>query len=169
MIFVHQPAAAVVIPSMKVPVDSPLVTKNSRHKISEAGFDTIVENLKKAQAAPEGKSREDSRLEYVGLAAPAGLDRPCHHFTRRSASGETWNVYLDPQSMLPRLVLAEDARGQLLERYLYREIHENPAELATVASFDPDARWGDSKGLLSRLARAAAGSSLPTSSASTTR
>ena len=66
MIYVHQPAAAAVLPSVKIAVDSPLVMKNSRHTIAEAGFDTILANLKKSQdeadsAAKSGKA--SSRLQ----------------------------------------------------------------------------------------------------------
>ena len=43
--------------------------------------------------------------------------------------------------------------GDLLERYVYSEIRENPKELATAAAFSPSERWGDGKGLFSRIAR----------------
>ena len=82
-------------------------------------------------------------------------------FRAPDAAGETWNVYLDAQSLLPRMVVAQDSRGQLIERYVYREIRENPDDLAAAGAFEPDQRWGESKGLLGRFARAAAGSNLP--------
>jgi len=169
MIFVHQPSTAIVLPSMKIPVDSPLVTRNSRHSITEAGFDTILENMRGSKGAADQNQPERGDLAYKGLEAPAGLDRPCHHFVRRSVAGETWNVYLDSRSMLPRLVVAKDANGDLIERYVYHEIRENPPDLALAGAFEPDQRWGDSKGIFSRLARAAAGSNLPTTTNSTTR
>ena len=56
-----------------------------------------------------------------------------------------------------------------MERYIYREIQENPADLAAAGAFEPDQRWGKSKGLLGRLARAASGANLPAADASTTR
>ena len=71
--------------------------------------------------------------------------------------------------MLPRMVFAEDSRGELIERYIYREILENPDDLAAAGAFDPDQRWGESKGLLGRLARAASNSNLPATNGSTTR
>jgi hypothetical protein len=169
MIFVHQPGAAIVLPSMKIPVDSPLVTRNSRHSITEAGFDTILENIHGAKGKADTRELERGELTYQGLQRPAGVDRPCHHFLRRSAAGENWNVYLDAESLLPRMVVAFDKSGDLIERYVYREIRENPVELAQATAFDPDQRWGDSKGLIYRLARAAAGSSLPSATNSTTR
>ena len=73
---------------------------------------------------------------------------------RKTRSGETWNVYLDSRTLLPRLVSAADSRGELIERYIYREVHENPVELKTATAFVPDERWGPSNGLLSaRCAR----------------
>jgi hypothetical protein len=169
LIFVHMPAGAIPLPVMKIPVDSPLVMRNSRHAITEAGFDTILENLRKATAPKGQKGSTSAQLSYRGLEKAAGLDRPCHHFVRKSTSGDEWNVYLDPSSMLPRMVFAEDSRHELIERYIYRDIHENPDDLAAAGAFDPDRRWGESKGLLGRLARAASNANLPPTSTSTTR
>ena len=56
MIFVHMPTTAIPLPVMKIPVDSPLVMRNSRHAITEAGLDTIVENLRKSERGGD-KSR----------------------------------------------------------------------------------------------------------------
>jgi Protein of unknown function (DUF1571) len=169
MIFVHMPAGAIPLPVMRIPVDSPLVMRNSRHAITEAGFDTILENLRKAAGPNPKKGSDSGELSYRGLEKASGLDRHCHHFVRKTPSGENWNVYLDPTSMLPRMVLAEDSRNALIERYNYREIHENPDDLAAAGAFEPDQRWGESKGLLSRLARAASNSNLPATNSSTTR
>jgi Protein of unknown function (DUF1571) len=169
MIYVHQPAAAVIAPSVKIAVDSPLVMKNSRHTIAEAGFETILGNLEKSQqGAAQGKPGSAS-LEYKGMEKTAGVDRPSHHFIRRTASGETWNIYLDPRSMLPRLVVAESSQGDLLERYVYSDIRENPTDLASAAAFDPSTRWGEGKGLFSRIAKAASEATMPGKDASTKR
>ena len=67
------------------------------------------------------------------------------------------------------MVVAQDSHGAMIERYVYREIRENPTELAAAGAFEPDQRWGESKGLLGRLARAAAGTNLPAPDAATTR
>jgi Protein of unknown function (DUF1571) len=169
MIFVHMPTTAIPLPAMRIPVDSPLVMRNSRHAITDAGFDTIVENLRKS-AGPSEKDRADlGTLSYEGLERPVDVDQACHHFMRRTAAGERWNVYLDAHSLLPRMVLAEDSRGDLIERYIYREIRENPTELAAAGAFEPIQRWGESKGLLSRFARASPDTKLPATSESATR
>ena len=46
------------------------------------------------------------------------------------------------------MVVAKDPSGQLDEKYIYHEVIENPADLASADAFDPDRRWGESKGLL---------------------
>ena len=71
--------------------------------------------------------------------------------------------------MLPSMVVAKDPSGELDEKYVYHEVRENPTELAAADAFDPDQRWGESDGLLSRFARAAIGTDSPTSRQSTTR
>ena len=166
-LFVHMPKSAIPLPTMKIPVDSPMVMKNSRHSITEAGFDTTIENLRKSQ---DGSQKPDmGRLAYKGVEKPPGLDRPSHVFTSRAPSGETWTVFLDTSTMLPCMVVAKDASGELDERYIYHEVRENPTDLATADAFDPDQRWGQSKGFLSRFARATAGSDSPNNRQSATR
>jgi Protein of unknown function (DUF1571) len=169
MMFVHVASSPIPIPTMKIAIDSPMVMRNSRHAITEAGFDTIIENLRKATTTKKADDPARDSLKYAGIEACKGLDAPAHHFVRKTTSGETWEVYLDSQTTLPRLVTAVDSRGELVERYLYRDVRENPSELKTASAFVPDQRWGESNGLLSRLARAAAGPSQPTASQSTTR
>ena len=169
MIYVHQPAASLVVSSVKIAVDSPLVMKNSRHTIAEAGFDTILANLQKSTDEAAASTSGDARLEYKGLEKAGGIDSACHHFVRYTPVGEIWNIYLDPRSMLPRLVVAENKQGELLERYVYSEIRENPTDLAASTAFSPEDRWGKGKGLFSRLAKAATGSNVPSNSAQTTR
>jgi hypothetical protein len=169
MIFVHVANSAIPLPAMKIAIDSPLVMKNSRHSITEAGLETIVENLRKAERQDVGNSKKHDELEYRGLEKPPGFDRSCNHFVIRSASGEVWKIFLDPRSNLPCLVIGEDQHGELIERYVYRDISANPTDLALADAFEPDKRWGDSKGLLSRLARAATGSDLPANSQTRTR
>jgi hypothetical protein len=135
--------------------DSPMVLANSRHPITEAGFDTIVGNIEQSLAMSKAGDPAGGKLTYGGLEQPEGLDHPCHKIVRVTPSGETWLVYLDPQSKLPALVQANAANGDLLERYLFRDPHTNVPELAQADAFDPNKRWGAPKGFLSRLARQA--------------
>ncbi len=168
-LFVHVANSAIPLPVIKIAIDSPLVMKNSRHSITEAGLETIVEKLRKVERHEVGSLEQNDELEYRGLAKPPGLDHPCNQFMIRSASGEVWKIFLDPRSDLPCMVVGEDQHGELIERYVYRDITENPTDLALADAFEPDKRWGESKGLLSRLARAATGPDLPANSQSRTR
>jgi hypothetical protein len=170
MLYVHSGNSAIPLPSIKIAIDSPLVMKNSRHSITEAGLDTIVSNLRAAERHEgEGDSKSRDKLEYQGRERPPGLDDDCDHFVVRTESGELWNFFLDRKSNLPRMVTGEDRRGELIERYVYRDITANPPDLALADAFEPEKRWGDTKGLLSRLARAATGAEVPGNSQSRTR
>ena len=82
MIFVHMPSTAIPLPVMRIPVDSPLVMRNSRHAITEAGLDTIVENLRKSEQGGDATSTHKGVLSYKGTEKATGLDRTCHHFVR---------------------------------------------------------------------------------------
>ncbi|MFO0892202.1 MAG: hypothetical protein U0790_24075 [Isosphaeraceae bacterium] len=89
---------------------------------------------------------------------------------RVSPKGETWEVFLDKETLMPALVTAKaTSTGDLIERYAYRNFRPDPAALASLDAFDPDKRWGESKGLFSRLARAAAAGADANSSKTTTR
>ena len=98
-------------PSMKIPVDSPLVMRNSRHAITEAGFDTIVENLRKsAERSGERPLRSGraqlsrywkSRLVSTGPATISCAERP------RAKPGTSTST---AHSLLPCMVVAQDSR-----------------------------------------------------------
>ncbi len=169
MIFVHVASSAIPLPAMKIAIDSPLVMRNSRHSITEAGLETIVEKLRRAGRHEVGNSAQHDDLEYRGLEKPPGVDHPCNQFVIRSATGDVWKIFLDPRSDLPCMVIGEDQRGELIERYVYREIAANPTDLGLADAFEPEKRWGESKGFLSRLARAATGPDLPANSQTRTR
>lgn len=143
------------LPRLSMAPDSPLATRNSRHPLTEAGFDTIIRNMEiglKHKTAGE----PDGRIRYEGLETADGLDTPCHKIVRDAADGEHWIVYVDPETHLPALVQATSSDGALLERYRFRDPVFNLPELASAEAFEPDARWGAAPGLLSRLARSAA-------------
>ena len=156
MMYVNSGNSALPIPRMSIPVDSPLALRNSRHPISEAGFDTILDNLFKFLEPKTAAVASDGKLIYKGIDRPGGLDQPCHLVERVTPKGETWQVYLDTRTLMPAMVSAvQTSSGELIERYIYRNLRPNPVELATSDAFDPDKRWGESKGWLSRIARAA--------------
>jgi hypothetical protein len=83
---------------------------------------------------------------------------PCHKLVQTTSQGESWLVYIDPQTALPSMIQGSDARGQLLERYVFRDIRPNVPELAANSAIDPNARWGASVGgFFGRLAGATSG------------
>lgn len=136
------------LPRLSFAPESPIVMRNSRHPVTEAGFDSLVQGLESALNAPAKEG-----LNYSGLETPDGFDHPLHCLSRLTPAGENWRVYLDPQTHIPALVHVVDARGALLERYSFRDLRPNLSELATADAFDPNARWGQPRSLLSRLAR----------------
>lgn len=156
---VNMADSLVPVPRMSLPPDSPLVMSNSRHPITEAGFDTIVRNLEKAIALEKAGTPTDGEVKYAGLEQPNGLNQACHKLVRVTPAGETWLVYIDPGSHLPALVQATAADGSLLERYLFLDPRADVPALAQADAFNAAKRWGPAKGLLSRLGRAAADSS----------
>ncbi len=144
------------LPRLSLPPESPLVMRNSRHPVTEAGLDSIIEGLENSVKAPER-----SGIAYAGLEAAEGLDQPQHCLLQTSPAGERWRIYLDPKTHLPSLVLATDASGELLERYLFRNVRANLAELASDGAFDANTRWGQPRGLFGRIARGDADDSTP--------
>lgn len=156
MMYVNSGNSALPIPRMSIPVDSPLALRNSRHPITEAGFDTILDNLFKFLEPKTAAVASDGKVIYKGIDRPSGLDQPCHLVERVTPKGETWQVYLDTRTLMPAMVSAvQTSSGELIERYIYRNLRPNPVELASIDAFNPDKRWGESKGWLSRIARSA--------------
>ena len=164
MMYINMANSAIPLPRMTIPVDSPLALRNSRHPITEAGFDTIFDNLTLNLAAVSQARGSHGTLQYHGITRLDSLDATCHLIERITPRGETWKVYLDTQSLMPVQVTASRSdTGELIERYTYQNLVSNPDSLASAEAFDPDKRWGESKNWLSRLARAAG----PDSSAKT--
>jgi hypothetical protein len=156
MMYVNMANSALPISRMSIPVDSPLALRNSRHPITEAGFDTIFDNVSTHTGSRLGSGEVTGKLEYKGIVKPDGLNQACHLIERVSPAGETWKVYLDTLTLMPAEVVAHrTGNGELVERYTYKNLKPNPLELAAAEAFDPDKRWGESKSWLSRLARAA--------------
>jgi hypothetical protein len=170
MMYVNSGNSALPIPRMSIPVDSPLALRNSRHPITEAGFDTILDNLFKFLEPKTAAVASDGKLIYKGIDRPGGLDQPCHLVERVTPKGETWQVYLDTRTLMPAMVSAvQTSSGELIERYIYRNLRPNPVELASIDAFDPDKRWGESKGWLSRIAHGGGTPTDANSRQSTTR
>jgi hypothetical protein len=155
LMHVNMADSIVPVPRLALPPDSPMVLRNSRHPITEAGFETIVENIGRPLRLAKVGDASAGTVSYGGLEQPEPLDHPCHKVIRVTPTGETWLVYFDPRTNLPTMLQANAPDGGLLERYVFRDPRLNVAELARADAFDVTRRWGESKGLLQRLARSA--------------
>jgi hypothetical protein len=147
LMHVNMADSALPLPRLSIAPDSPMVMKNSRHPVTEAGFASLVRGLEAPQGTAGG-----SALSYTGLETPAPLDHPHHCLVRTGPSGEVSRVYLDPKTSLPMLFAVDGPNGELIERYVFRDVVANPPELASADAFDPNARWGPPRGLLGRIA-----------------
>lgn len=161
LMHVHSGDTLVPVPDLTLPPDSALVMRNSRHPITEAGFDTILQHVE------DGLSSKDPRAKntFEGLETPAQIGRPCYKLARLTPKNENWLVYIDKETLYPALVEARDLRGELLERYIFRDVKGNLNDLAANEAFDAGARWksGTTSGLLGRIARATSGDAKTTS------
>jgi hypothetical protein len=153
MMHVNAADSLVPVPRLALPPNGPLVMRNSRHPITEAGFDTILANIESHLASND----RNAKNSYEGIETPKAVGHPCYKLTRVAADGERWLVYIDTKTAFPAMVEATNHKGELLERYLFRDVATNPTDLASNDAFDPEKRWGSSAGFLGRLARSAGG------------
>jgi hypothetical protein len=145
---VNMPNSGLPVTRLAFAPDSPMVMRNSRHPITEAGFDSIIRDLEQALQSPG-----TATVTYAGMETPAPLDRPHPCIVRTNAAGEVARVYLDPESRFPAFVEVKTATGDLLEHYVFRDIRVDLPELADAGAFDQEARWGPARGLFGRVAR----------------
>jgi hypothetical protein len=151
---VRMGGAGAALPRLSIPPNGPLATANSRHPITEAGFDTILAKMEDAFERQKKGDNSLGRLRLAGIETPEGVNKPCQKVVRVTPTNETWTVDLDPDTHLPAFVQAVDGNGELLERYVFQVPAPNVSDLVQADAFDPDARWGPAKGLFQRLARA---------------
>ena len=73
MMYVNMANSPLPMPRMSIPVDSPLAMRNSRHPITEAGFDTIIDNLLQSRERPARTALGGTgKLTYKGIERPQG-------------------------------------------------------------------------------------------------
>lgn len=164
LMHVKMPESVIPVPPLALATDSPMVKRTSRHPITEAGYETIVEKLDKTIAEAANPGSPLGKVSYGGLENPGSLERPSHKIVRVTPSGETWVVFIDPTTKLPVLLEGKAGNGDLLERYQFGEPKVDPTDLTAADAFDPTKRWGQSGagGLLSRIARAGGAGSTET-------
>ena len=156
MMHINMADSKIPMPRMSLAPDSPMVMKNSRHPITEAGLDAILDRLDSSLKPHEDGTAGTERLVYKGMVTPPETGRPCHEISRATVKGEIWVIDLDAESGLPALVRETAANGDLLEKYVFRDLVTDPPALTTASSFDPDARWGKPRSLLGRFAQGGA-------------
>lgn len=172
MMHIHMGDSMIPVPDMKMAPDNPMVMRSSRHPITEAGFEPILEVLA-ASLKPhlDGTAGAD-QMKYEGTETLSQTGQTVHKITRITPRGETWRIELDDETGLPLLVEEKAADGSLLEHYVFRNIKTDVPALASADAFDPQKRWGSKAGSLlggfGRLARSG-GSTAPTDDGSTTR
>lgn len=151
-----------ILPPMKLAPDSPLAMKNSRHPISEAGFDPILSETSGMLAAVRSGDDRPGVFTYQGETTPEGSSQPCHSIVRTSPEGEKWTLLLDSSTMLPVAVDGRDRSGEILEFYRFDDLQTDVPSLAESSAFDPTVRFASaSGGFLGRLAQAAQGAAAP--------
>jgi len=133
------------VPRLSIAPDSPMVMKNSRHPITEAGLDPLVASMEQAD--------QTGGLTDMGMQTPPPLTSPHHGVLQKTPVGNVWRAYFDPVSHLPAIVECRAGNGDLLEYYLFKDIQPNLVELASSDAFDPNARWGPPRGLFGRASR----------------
>ena len=158
LVHINMADSKIPLPRMTFPPDSPLVLSKSRHPIQEAGLDSILEKLETSVRA----SRDGDRVTHEGIVTPPEVGQPCHKLTRVTPQGQSWIIYLEADSCVPRFVQEQDGNGGLLERYAFGPMQADPPSLAEASAFDPDGRWGAPRGFFGRMATGGA-SANPTS------
>lgn len=155
MMHINMADSKIPMPRMSLAPDSPMVMKNSRHPITEAGLDAILDSLDASLKPHEAGTAGADELAYKAMITPPETGRPCHEIVRVTAKGETWIIDIDSETGLPARVRETAANGDLLENYVFRDFVADPPALTAASAFDPDARWGKSRGLLGRFASGA--------------
>ena len=139
-----------LIPRISMSPESPLVRSKSRHPISEAGADSVVDRLRSTLDLHKENRPDAGQLEVTTVVEPVvgQVDRIKHV----TSTGETWVVDMDSSTGLPLTIHATDPNGQLLEHYEFRKYELNRPDLMTADAFDPNARWGQAS-LFGKIAR----------------
>ena len=171
MMYVNMANSSLPIPRMTIPVDSPLV-------LQEQPAPDHRGRIRHDHRRPEpvhgfreggGESRGQAGLQGVSNGPRGWINHATSSSARRPRARPGRFTWI-PRTLLPAVVAAyQTAGGELIERYTYRNVRPNPVDLASADAFDPDKRWGEAKGWLSRLARNAGASADAKPGQTTTR
>ncbi len=123
--------------------DNMLVRNNSRHSITEAGVDTLINRFGQMIAAQEKGDTSHGRITYLGTQQRPEFTQPLEavewsvppgHDPSLPKGGRRY-CYIDGTVNLPALIITLDERGQEVEYYQYSrfqlDVHLDDAD------FDP--------------------------------
>ncbi len=133
---------------MKLAPDSLLIKSNSRHPVTEAGLDIIVNRLGDVLARWEKGDVKAGELKYLGVLKRPEFDQPVEAVMhvippgveKLLPKGGQRLLFFDSKTDLPVLVITHDHNGQEVEYYCYDRI-QFPVALDN-RDFDPQLLWG---------------------------
>jgi hypothetical protein len=127
---------------------NPLVRKESRHSITDAGVGNLVEQYGRLLDAQEKGDRRLGSLTYLGsvnrpefAAAVEGVEQvipPGSEPQLPRGGRRLW--FFDSKELLPLLATTTDERGQEVEYYCYANFR--PCGPLSDDAFNPDKLWG---------------------------
>jgi hypothetical protein len=128
--------------------DNPLVLRQTRHPITEAGIGASIARLGEILAATERGDRKMGTLTLLNPTSRPEFEQPVpaleHAIPVKYDSslprGGKRTFYFEPASGLPTLIRTQDERGQEVEYYRYD--YFQPCVKLDEADFDPDQLWG---------------------------
>ncbi len=128
--------------------DNPLVLKQTRHPITEAGIGATLDRLGEVLAGTERGDRKLGSLTLLEPAARPEFEQPVQALEHAIPvkcdpglpRGGKRTFYFSPANGLPTLIRTQDERGQEVEYYRYD--YFQPCVKLDDADFDPDQLWG---------------------------
>ncbi len=126
-----------------------MVMSHSRHPITEAGLDAILERL---ETVLKDRTPGDNSITDGGLQTPPEVGKTCRKIVRKTPKSEVWTVFLDASTGIPVMVHDVTTGGELLELDVFRDLKPNLPALAEASAFDPSLRWNQGRGLFGRMA-----------------
>ena len=130
-----------------LPVDSTLLSRNSRHPITEAGIGALLNHLGAVLDAVEKGDKSKGAFTYLGQQKRPEFSAPLDAIVWKvppgadpslPRGGRRW-CFCDGVNHLPALLITHDDRGQEVEYYRYDRYQLNvPLD---DNDFDPDKIW----------------------------
>jgi hypothetical protein len=129
------------IPPMQLEPTSPIALSNARHPITEAGLLHILTQTRAQLVASRAGDPAIGEFTRLGPHSAEGFATPCVEILRETPEGEHWRLLVDGESAIPVLLEASAADGQLLERYVFRDLQMDLDDLDEPGAFDPSSRF----------------------------